>query len=429
MRVGCFVFVFLLAQSLTAVSTIYGSSVIKNFLPNYKGQDSYAPCVSYCETLYLVAWQSGRMSKGDVRKGIHWDGDIVGCRIDQKGKNIDEKSFVISDSDDLQAHVKIANNNSLFLVVWQDFRNGSDWDIYAARVTTSGEVLDPKGILVSGGSNNQAKPSVIWDGFDFVIVWQDFRSENWYEVYGCRISANGDVLDLDGIEIAVGNNFNCYAPVVSSVVDGQSFVIWVQQGLPKNSHAISSSAGVFMTRGKVNEEASYASNLKDARKHGPNGSAQPMSLCSGKHNFLAAWKTESSYSRGRAPNQSHVSLFDKDGNRIRSNKFLSKNKWNDRYIIDPSIAWSGNEYIVSWHEFVSNNKNECPHDEVFFARINEVGDIVGEVNHLSGQLKNPASKSSLASDTRGNVLFVYEYHPEDPDIPIRIACQLLKTNQ
>ncbi|MGQ9700962.1 MAG: hypothetical protein ACUVQT_00670 [bacterium] len=51
-----------------------------------------------------------------------------------------------------------------FLVVWEDNRALTNYDIYGCRVSTSGSVLEPNGILISGTTNNQENPSVV--GFD-----------------------------------------------------------------------------------------------------------------------------------------------------------------------------------------------------------------------------------------------------------------------
>lgn len=67
----------------------------------------------------------------------------------------------------------LASDGENFLAVWQDARSGG-LDIFAARVTRTGEVLDPKGILISGvppGSSPGLDPEVAWNGESYLVAW------------------------------------------------------------------------------------------------------------------------------------------------------------------------------------------------------------------------------------------------------------------
>ncbi len=68
------------------------------------------------------------------------------------------------------------------LVVWQDLRNGRDWDVYAARVAADGRVLDPGGSALAQGPRSQALPDVATDGTRFLVVWQHMAADGFYEL-------------------------------------------------------------------------------------------------------------------------------------------------------------------------------------------------------------------------------------------------------
>ena len=78
----------------------------------------------------------------------------------------------------------MAWNGTNFLVVWQDHRSGTIDDIYGARVSAAGSVLDPAGIPISTAANDQLAPAVAWNGTDFLVVWEDCRSGTNYDIYG-----------------------------------------------------------------------------------------------------------------------------------------------------------------------------------------------------------------------------------------------------
>jgi len=61
-----------------------------------------------------------------------------------------------------QLNPDVSWNGTYFLVVWEDKRElGNLTDVYAARVTSTGQVLDPDGFAVSARTNNQVTPRVI----------------------------------------------------------------------------------------------------------------------------------------------------------------------------------------------------------------------------------------------------------------------------
>jgi hypothetical protein len=77
-----------------------------------------------------------------------------------------------------------SDGNGTSLVVFE-----AGGDIYGARVGVDGAVLDPAGIAISTAGNTQANPSVAWDGANYLVVWEDYRGGSSYDIYGTRVSA------------------------------------------------------------------------------------------------------------------------------------------------------------------------------------------------------------------------------------------------
>ncbi len=399
----------------------------ETFLPLHENRDAYGPCVAFGGNAYLVAWQSGRTAPGDLREGLRFIGDIVACRVDKTGKPMDAEPFVVSGAADLQERAVSVFGGGVFLVVWQDARNGKDWDVYAARVSAEGKVLDPDGILVAGGAHNQAKPCVVWDGKAFVIVWQDYRSGKWYEVRSARVSPEGKVLDPDGAKVASGDFYHCYAPAAASVGNGRTFVLWVALGLPVDNHRAPIASGRFLVDGVPEPALAYTFDRKDpaSREHGPTGNGQPIAMAAGPRTFLAAWKNDSPQGRGNGPRSSNAALFDEKGARTLSFLLGSETGKGDKRILDPDVAWDGSAFVAAWYEFARETKDACPSDVVCVARISESGQVQGGVQKLSGTLASPASQPAVASDGAGTSLIAYEKHPATGDVPIRIALRVL----
>jgi len=82
---------------------------------------------------------------------------------------------VVSDALYDQTKPSIAFDGTDFLVTWQDTRDiptGAAANIYACRLTPSLEVLDSTGILIAGTQEEELAPVVCWGGSDYLVAWQ-----------------------------------------------------------------------------------------------------------------------------------------------------------------------------------------------------------------------------------------------------------------
>ena len=103
----------------------------------------------------------------------------------------------------------VAFDGTNYLVVWEDFRNRPfETDIYAVRVSPTGQVLDPQCIQICAEDGDQSYPAVAFDGVNFVVAWQD-ESDGQPEIYAARVSTSGQVLEQFPV---VRQPANQYAP-------------------------------------------------------------------------------------------------------------------------------------------------------------------------------------------------------------------------
>src|SRR5207253_360490 len=100
------------------------------------------------------------------------------------------------------AQPEVAFDGTNYLVVWQDFRSFYTNDVYGTRVTPEGAVLDPNGIAISTADNDQQAPVLAFDGTEYIVAWQDARSGTGQDLYGARVSRAGSVRDASGFAIA-----------------------------------------------------------------------------------------------------------------------------------------------------------------------------------------------------------------------------------
>jgi len=166
------------------------------------------PAVAFDGTNFLVVWG---------------DGDICGARVTSTGAVLDPAGIAICAGPYTQDCPAVAFDGTNFLVVWTDWRNDSR-DIYACRVSPAGTVLDPAGIGICTSGDRQESPAVAFDGTNFLVTWMDERGGT-RDIYGCRVSPAGAVLDPKGIGICT-SGFRQESPAVA--FDGTNFfVAWM----------------------------------------------------------------------------------------------------------------------------------------------------------------------------------------------------------
>jgi hypothetical protein len=79
------------------------------------------------------------------------------------------------------------------IVAWYDYRSGTNYDIYAQRVSAGGvPQWTADGVALCTAANEQAAQMIVTDGVGGAIVsWRDFRNGFVYGAYAQRISAAG----------------------------------------------------------------------------------------------------------------------------------------------------------------------------------------------------------------------------------------------
>ena len=381
-------------------------------LPGAAGKDAYLPAAAYGASTYLVAWQAGRVQQGD----------IAAVRLDATGKLLDPAPLAVARFPEEQERPRIAFGAGVFLVVWQDLRNGTDYDVYAARVTPDGSLPDGSGFLVSGGAHNQVEPHVAFDGQNFFVAWQDFRSASAYQIYGARITPQGTVLDPDGLQLASGFSFN---DAIASSGDGRTLVLW---GGTDNGGGSTAPSGVFVGNGALLPE-SVATNGKNDPAPFP-AQSERFSVAAGPAGFFVACTNYAPSGKGGAINTSAGEVLGLLGERGPYLTFTGR----PHFSIDPDVVWDGSAYLVAWGDQAQNSpainfSTSQPDSRVYASRLSQSGAVLGTPGSpslVAGSFQNPAQHPAVASDGAGSSLIAYERHPSSGDVPIAIGVRMLE---
>jgi hypothetical protein len=152
------------------------------------------------------------------------------------------------------------------IIVWEDFRNGSNYNIYAQRINNTGLVQwTANGVVIASPINDQTTPQIIADGNGgAIITWNDFRSANYSDIYAQRIDANGSVLwTINGVSVCSAVNSQ-YNPTIISSGAGGAIITWQDkrdgsldiyvQKIDANGTALWSADGVMVCSAINNQE-------------------------------------------------------------------------------------------------------------------------------------------------------------------------------
>jgi hypothetical protein len=113
------------------------------------------------------------------------------------------------------------------IVAWQDYRSGTDFDIYAQRVSAAGVprwAVD--GVALCAAADAQYDPMIVSDGAGGAIVtWYDFRNGTNYDIYAQRVNAAGEQMwTAGGVALCTAANSQVYPSIVPE--NGGAIIAW-----------------------------------------------------------------------------------------------------------------------------------------------------------------------------------------------------------
>lgn len=113
------------------------------------------------------------------------------------------------------------------IITWQDNRNGT-YDIYAQHINSSGYIQwVANGTPICTETGDQLNPQICIDGNGgAIITWNDFRSGSNYDIYVQRINSSGYIMwAVNGTPICTKNGYQIYPKICSDEVGG-AIITW-----------------------------------------------------------------------------------------------------------------------------------------------------------------------------------------------------------
>ncbi len=153
-------------------------------------------------------------------------------------------------------------------ITWQDHRNAGNSDIYAQRIASNAAInWSATGYAICTIGNDQLSPMIVSNGnLGAIVVWQDYRSGNNFDIYEVGFNTSGFVaIENSGTtipdEFSLSQNYpnpfnpatviNYQLPVTSNVklsvfdVLGKTVSVLINESQNAGNHSITWNAGSF----------------------------------------------------------------------------------------------------------------------------------------------------------------------------------------
>ena len=332
-------------------------------------QSAVEPTVAFDGTNYLVVWAEARA----VPEGGSYS-DIYAARVSPAGAVLDPAGIAISSADWEQTEPAVAFDGTNYLVTWMDRRSGTNTDIYGARVSQAGAVLDPAGIAISTTASFEQQPAVAFDGTNQLVAWGDGG-----RIYGARVSPAGAVLDPAGIEISANGDY----PTVA--FDGTNYLVaWAAGGYEIFGARVSPPGTVLDPGGIV-----------ISARVGSRGEESPALAFNGT-NYLVAWEA---YEPGDYYDSFGARVSPAGAVRDPSGIAISTAAYNQRA---PSVASDGTNHLVAWQDSRTGTNWD-----LYGARLSQAGAVLDPAGIAISTAEGHQVEPAVAFDGT-NYLVVWE---------------------
>lgn len=118
--------------------------------------------------------------------------NIFAQHVNYKGETMWPSPVSICAATDVQRNPVICSNGAgAAIIAWEDYRSGTNWDIYAQGVNDIGVTWASNGVCIVNATGNQLNPVICSDGQrGALIAWEDSRDVDMH-IYVQRILYNG----------------------------------------------------------------------------------------------------------------------------------------------------------------------------------------------------------------------------------------------
>ena len=218
------VFALALALSLSIAPPLRGAWIEGGIeLDGAQYDQSQIAIISDGEGGAVVVWARG------LNEGGYLKCDIYAQRLDRKGNSLWTAGgqHICVLAEDQRSPKIVSDGQGGYIIAWWD--NRSESDIYAQRVDEDGTPQwTTNGVAVCSATSFQGYPEMIpLYGGGAVIAWQDYRSGSNWDIYAQRVSNAGSMLwTADGVAVCTHTSYQEHMRISPGHNKGTN-VVWV----------------------------------------------------------------------------------------------------------------------------------------------------------------------------------------------------------
>ncbi len=324
--------------------------------------------------------------------------------------------FVVGDVPSQATFSSVAYGDGLYLVSWVDERNYIEtpdaWssDIYSARVTADGTVLDPSGIAVRSSADQWCLGSTVAsDGENFIVAWTSYPLSEELNRWEAPAGVHGDIITSTAViqeekEIVISSDLAWQIAPSVAFNGNDYFVVWTEL-----RNYWESRGNIFASR--ITRDGMFAQIFADSvdsiLEDHPQHDLFPV-IEYGNGVLLVVWNNSFSASYSDAnKNCLYVARMSSDGVMLDAAPHELSCTINAMEDNKATVAFDGTDFLVVWNDYRTPQEDN-PYPAFYARRIPAHGTIPNEeAVFLSGGESNQyAMTMDLKCDDQ-NCLFVW----------------------
>ena len=253
---------------------------------------------------------------------------------------------------------------------------------------------------ISTAADDQKSPAVVSDGAGgAIITWEDRRGGSNYDIYAQRVDSNGNVLwTTDGVPIATGAGINENKPTIVSDGSGGAIIAW-EVG-----------SDIYAQRVDAGGIVQWTTNGVKISTTAVGANTDPEIASDGSGGAIITWETshyDANYPAGSRYKYSiYARRVDANGNVLWiADVPISEGQQDNRYKLKPKIVSDGSGgAIITWYD----NRVGAVGINVYAQRVDADGIVQWTINgQLISGANSDQLNPKIASDGSGGAIITW----------------------